>query len=95
MPADMNDYFKKKKPTNDSNNNSSQGSGGNFNVNNPLNGVGKGMSWLIIVGAVIFAIIAFKPFAIINSGEVGIKVRTGKFDEKPLNAGLHFFIPSH
>lgn len=88
----MNDYFKKKRPTSDSNS-SGQGGGGNFNINNPLSGAGKGMSWIIIVGALIFAIVAFKPFAIINSGEVGIKVRTGKFDEKPLNAGLHFFIP--
>lgn len=92
MPADMNDYFKKKRPTNDSNDNSNKG-GGNFNINNPLNGAGKGMSWLIIVGAIVFAIIAFKPFTIINSGEVGIKVRTGKFNETPLYAGLHFFIP--
>ncbi|WP_309500001.1 SPFH domain-containing protein [Sulfurovum sp.] len=90
MPADMNDYFKKKRPTNDSNDNRG---GGNFNINNPLNGAGKGMSWLIIVGAIVFAVIAFKPFAIINSGEVGIKVRTGKFDETPLKAGLHFYIP--
>ena len=55
--------------------------------------MGKGMSWLIIIVAIGFAIFALKPFTIINSGEVGIKVRTGKFDETPLKAGLHFFIP--
>jgi len=93
MPADMNDYFKKKKPNATSGNSSDTNQGGNFSMNNPLNGAGKGMSWLIIAGAVIFAVIAFKPFTIINSGEVGIKVRTGKFNETPLYAGLHFFIP--
>ena len=40
-----------------------------------------------------FALFTFKPFTIINSGEVGIKVRTGKFDETPLQPGLHFYIP--
>ena len=91
MPADMNDYFKKKRPSGNNNNNND--GGGNFNINNPLNGAGKGMSFLIIIGAIVFAVIAFKPFTIINSGEVGIKVRTGKFNETPLSAGLHFFIP--
>jgi regulator of protease activity HflC (stomatin/prohibitin superfamily) len=43
--------------------------------------------------AIAFAIFTFKPFTIINSGEVGIKVNTGKFEPEPLKAGLHFFIP--
>ena len=95
MPADMNDYFKKKKPGNTGNNNN-RNNGGGFNMNNPLdnnNNMGKIMPWiiaLVIVGAVF---VAFKPFTIINSGEVGIKVKTGKFDQTPLSAGLHFYIP--
>lgn len=94
MPADMNDYFKKKRPNSTSGNTGdTNNQGGNFSINNPLGGAGKGMSWLVIVGAIVFAVIAFKPFTIINSGEVGIKVRTGKFNETPLYAGLHFFIP--
>ena len=85
----MNDYFKKKKPSSNNNNN---GSGNNFE--NPLNNMPKGLpTWLIIIGAIIFAIFAFKPYTIINSGEVGIKVTTGKFEQKPLSAGLHFYIP--
>ena len=92
MPADMNDYFKKKQP----------GSGGNNNTpnrpqsQNANNGGGGGKalpSWLFVLLAIIVAIIFFKPFTIINSGEVGIKVNTGKFEEKPLKAGLHFYIP--
>ncbi len=94
MPADMNDYFKKKKPGNSGGNKNNNGNnGGGFNMNNPFDnngGMGKVMPWiigLVIAGAAFFA---FKPFAIINSGEVGILVKTGKFDQTPLNAGLHF-----
>jgi len=91
MPADMNDYFKKKQPNNSNN-------GGNKTPNNRSsnggNGGGKSApTWLFIVLAIVAAMIFFKPFEIINSGEVGIKVHTGKFNETPLNAGLHFYIP--
>jgi len=96
MPADMNDYFKKKKPGNTDNGGSGNNRGGGFNINNPLgdNGnMGKSMPWIIILVIVGVAFFAFKPFTIINSGEVGIKVNTGKFEKKPLGAGLHFYIP--
>jgi regulator of protease activity HflC (stomatin/prohibitin superfamily) len=94
MPADMNDYFKKKRPSNNMNNNSNNNSGGGSNnFDNPLNNMGKGAPWIIILVAVGFAFFVLKPFTIINSGEVGIKVNTGKFEQTPLNAGLHFFIP--
>ncbi len=91
MPADMNDYFKKKKPSNTSNN--SSGGGGGSNFNNPLGNMGKGATFILIALLIGFALFALKPFAIINSGEVGIKVRTGKFDDNPLQPGLHFYIP--
>jgi regulator of protease activity HflC (stomatin/prohibitin superfamily) len=91
MPADMNDYFKKKKTSNNMNNNNNSGGGNDFN--NPLNNMGKGAPWIFIIVAIAFALFALKPFTIINSGEVGIKINTGKFEEKPLPAGLHFFIP--
>ena len=91
MPADMNDYFKKKKPGNNSNKNSG-GAGGN-NFENPLNNLGKGAPWILILIAIGFAFFVLKPFTIINSGEVGIKINTGKFESEPLHAGLHFFIP--
>ena len=93
MPADMNDYFKKKQPNNNG--------GGDKKTPNkvPLGGGNNGgngfqaPSWLFIVLAIVAAVIFLKPFTIINSGEVGIKVKTGKFDETPLKAGLHFYIP--
>jgi len=90
MPADMNDYFKKKQPNNGGNNKTpnlrrtSNGDGGN-NKQAP--------QWIFIALIAIVALVFLKPFTIINSGEVGIKVRTGKFDETPLKAGLHFYIP--
>lgn len=96
MPADMNDYFKKKKPTmnkNTSNHGGNSGNGGGNNFDNPLNGMGKGAPYIIAILAIALALFILKPFTIINSGEVGIKVKTGKFDETPLNAGLHFYIP--
>ncbi len=93
MPADMNDYFKKKKPGNNSNNNNNRGGGGGSNFENPLNNMGKGAPWILILIAIGFAFFVFKPFTIINSGEVGIKVNTGKFEQEALPAGLHFYIP--
>ena len=91
MPADMNDYFKKKQPNNN---------GGAKTPNKPNNGggnnIGGGKSaptWIFIVLAIVAGMIFFKPFQIINSGEVGIKVHTGKFNDEPLSAGLHFYIP--
>ncbi len=90
MPADMNDYFKKKRPGNNSNNNNS---GGGNSFENPLNNMGKGAPWILVALAIGFAMFALKPFTIINSGEVGIKVNTGKFEQEPLPAGLHFYIP--
>ena len=91
MPADMNDYFKKKKSGNNSNNNNNSGGGNNFE--NPLGNMGKGAPWIVAIIAIAFGMFVLKPFTIINSGEVGIKINTGKFEQKPLDAGLHFFIP--
>ena len=97
MPADMNDYFKKRKPNQEPNksSNSNNNSGGS-NFENPFGGSnmgGKGMSALVILAIVAIAIFLLKPFTIVNSGEVGIKVTTGKFQDKSLEPGLHFFIP--
>ncbi len=92
MPADMNDYFKKRKPGSNPGNTD----GGNTNnFESPFNGMGGGKTFgsLVIIGILLALFVMFKPFTIINSGEVGIKVNMGKFEQKPLHAGLHFFIP--
>jgi regulator of protease activity HflC (stomatin/prohibitin superfamily) len=104
MPADMNDYFKKKQNENNKNssNNNSGGNGnsgggnsGGFNMPpNPLGEMSDKTKQRLIVGAVLLVLLfLLRPFVIINSGEVGIKVTMGKFNSVPLNPGLHFYIP--
>ncbi|NPA28275.1 MAG: prohibitin family protein [Epsilonproteobacteria bacterium] len=91
MPADMNDYFKKRTPRNEP----PTGGDNKGSFESPFKG-GSGnkiISTIIIIGAIFMALVILKPFTIINSGEVGIKVTTGKFQEKPLEPGLHFYIP--
>ncbi len=95
MPADMNDYFKKRKPTQEPNNSGSNGGNKGPSFETPFGGGmgGKGLNTIIVIAVVAVALFLLKPFTIINSGEVGIKVTTGKFQDKPLNPGLHFYIP--
>jgi regulator of protease activity HflC (stomatin/prohibitin superfamily) len=100
MPADMNDYFKKRKPSRPSgdnggndNNNGNAGEGPGFQSPFGGNAGNKGIIALAVVAVVILGFFVLKPFTIINSGEVGIKVTTGKFRETPLQPGLHFYIP--
>ncbi|KAA6225175.1 MULTISPECIES: prohibitin family protein [unclassified Campylobacter] len=90
MPADLNDYFNKK------NSNSNSNSNRNFNFKAPdlnFKGFSKLSPWLTIVFIIIVLLAVAKPFAIVNSGEMGIKVTTGEFSSEPLRPGLHFFIP--
>lgn len=90
MPADLNDYFKKK------NSGGKSGGGSNFNIEPPQffkNGGGKKMGILYVLIALIVILVISKPFMIINSGEMGIISTAGKFDPKPLSPGVHFFIP--
>lgn len=93
MPADMNDYFKKKRPSNTMNTEGNQNKSGPGGFENPFGNIGKGASWMFVALAIAVAIFTLKPFTVINSGEVGIKVTTGKFQAEPLGAGLHFYIP--
>jgi len=94
MPADMNDYFKKRQPNSGGdNNNKTPNTPKNSNGGNNYNNYKQAPQWIFVVIIAIATLIFLHPFKIINSGEVGIKVRTGKFDETPLKAGLHFYIP--
>ena len=89
MPADINDYFKK---------NSNNGGGNNQNMPqfeppDFIKNLGK-KAWMVYAVVVLIAILVItKPFMIINSGEVGIKVTAGKFENIPLNPGVHFYVP--
>lgn len=93
MPADMNDYFKRK-PANQT---PSNGGGGNGGGDDGLGGLIKnfgGRTTLLYaaIGVVVLLVIA-RPFVIINSGEVGILATLGKYQEQPLNPGFHLIVP--
>ena len=92
MPADLNDYYKKSNKNNSSSGDNNSPLGGGVNIENPFGG-NKGVTALIIIGAFFILFLLIRPFTVINSGEVGIKVVMGKFEDKPLKPGLHFFIP--
>ena len=96
MPID-NDYFKNRQNNGGSNNNNNNKGGGNFQppFETPefFKNFGKKAGMLYVVIIVIAALFIFKPFVIIESGQVGIKATTGKYDEIPLNPGFHLYIP--
>lgn len=99
MPADMNDYFKKRinQNKNGSNNDSNDGGNGGGGPRFPeppnFNNLGKKAIWIYTLIIVVAVLVISKPFVVINSGEVGIKKTAGKYDPIPLQAGFHFFIP--
>ncbi|MCK9257378.1 MAG: prohibitin family protein [Sulfurospirillaceae bacterium] len=86
MPADLNDYFKKR---------GSSGGGNRQNFEPPMfmKDLGKKAGLIYAIIALIVIIIIAKPFVVINSGEVGIKATMGKFDPTPMQPGFHMFIP--
>lgn len=103
MPIDLNEHLKRKnkgytpeenKGNNDFNTNHNRG-GGFQSPKMPSFTMpsGKKMAgvYVVILLAVLFFLL--KPFTIINSGEVGVKITTGEFDPTPLQPGIHFFIP--
>ncbi|WP_456457499.1 prohibitin family protein [Nitratifractor sp.] len=95
MPADMNDYFKKRKPSApEPDSNGSGNDGGGIDYESPFGGnSNKTLAIVVVIIVLILGFFVLKPYTIINSGEVGIKVVTGKFSEKPLGPGLHFYLP--
>ncbi|TKX31218.1 prohibitin family protein [Campylobacter estrildidarum] len=89
MPADLNDYFNKKNGNSENNNRK------NFNFKTEFNfkGFGKFSPIIYTILVLVLFITIAKPFTIVNSGEMGIKSTTGKYDPTPLGPGLHFFLP--
>ncbi len=81
MPADLNDYFKNKIDQEES--------------KSPqyFKDFGKKATIVYVILAAVVLLIIAKPYEIIQSGEVGIKVTAGKFDPIPLEPGIHFYIP--
>jgi len=97
MPADLNDYFKKK---NGGNGNSGGGDGGgrktpNMNIEPPefFKNLGKKAGLLYTIIGIIVVLVIAKPFVVINSGQVGIKATAGKFEPISMLPGFHLFIP--
>lgn len=98
MPID-NDYFKNRQQQNNGSNNSnnSGGNGGGYQPPFEAPQLFKNFNKQsgIIYAIIIVAVLLFvsKPYVIINSGEVGIKVTTGKYETQPLQPGFHLYIP--
>ena len=96
MPID-NDYFKNRQQQKKSDSSGGGGGGGDyqppFEPPEIFKNFGKksGLIYAIIIIAAI--LIMFKPFVIIESGQVGIKVTTGKYDKEPLQPGFHLYVP--
>ncbi len=94
MPADLNDYFSKRKDSGGGNN-----GGGKPprkirpNSPNPFDGFTKKTGLLYLLIGLIALFVIAKPFVIINSGEVGIKATAGKYEPIPLRPGFHIFLP--
>jgi len=79
----MNDYFNKNK-------------GGNNKPPEPpefIKNLGDKSGLFYIILAVVGFLFFTKPYVIINEGERGIKVTTGKYEPIPLEPGLHFVMP--
>jgi regulator of protease activity HflC (stomatin/prohibitin superfamily) len=105
MPTDINDYFKKKsngskKPDNEKKEPPKRPIGGgndnkmpDFKMPDFMNKLGKKVGFVYAGAAVIVLLVLFKPFVVINSGEIGIIKTTGKYNPTPLNAGIHFYLP--
>jgi regulator of protease activity HflC (stomatin/prohibitin superfamily) len=100
MPID-NDYFKNRQQQNrnSSNNGGNGGNGGGGDYQPPFEppqffkNLGKmGAMVYVIIGLIVVLVLA-KPFVIIESGQVGIKVTTGKYETTPLQPGFHLYIP--
>ncbi|QKJ21490.1 SPFH domain-containing protein [Poseidonibacter lekithochrous] len=99
MPID-NDYFKNRQNNNgggSNNNNNNNGGGGNyqppFEPPEFFKNLGKKAGIIYGIIAVVALLFVFKPFIIVESGQVGIKSTTGKYEEEPLRPGFHFYIP--
>jgi len=98
MPID-NDYFKNRQSSNGGGGNKGGDNGGGGNFQPPFEtpeffkNFGKKAIFIYIIAFIIIVLAMAKPYAIINSGEVGIKVTTGKYEPEPLTPGIHLFIP--
>jgi regulator of protease activity HflC (stomatin/prohibitin superfamily) len=104
MPID-NDYFKNrqqqnagpKKQSNNGSGNNSNNNGGNyqppFEAPDFFKNFNKKSTVIYILIFIAVILFTLKPFVIINSGEVGIKVTTGKYETDPIQPGFNLYMP--
>ena len=94
MPIDLNEHLKKKNQQEEKRDIRDE-----LPPRTPKRRDNGGSSWgknliLFVIALVIVAgLFVFRPFVIINSGEVGIKVTAGEYDKVPLQPGIRFFVP--
>ncbi|MDR2099461.1 MAG: prohibitin family protein [Campylobacteraceae bacterium] len=92
MPADLNDYFKKRGNGGGDNNQNGGSGNNNFNFKMPQFDNKKAVPLYIIIAIILLLVVA-RPFKVVGSDEVGIKVTTGVYSPIALDPGLHFFLP--
>ncbi|CBG40559.1 prohibitin family protein [Helicobacter mustelae] len=93
MPIDLNEHLKRKTQNNSGNEMKDElpQKGKKPGLDNQF--FSKNMTLLIAAVIIIAGLFILRPFVVINSGEVGIKVTAGEYDKIPLQPGIRFFIP--
>ena len=92
MPID-NDYFKNRQKQSGGNNNGGGSYQPPFEPPEFFKNLGKKAGFIYAVVIIIAVMFIAKPFVIIESGQVGIKVTAGKYEAEPLRPGFHLYIP--
>ena len=93
MPIDLNEHLKNKMKNNKDGNEMRNElpprppKNQNFGISN------KTFVLLIVAVCIVAILVVFKPFVVINSGQVGIKVTAGEYSNIPLQPGIRFFVP--
>ncbi|MFA7571851.1 MAG: SPFH domain-containing protein [Sulfurimonadaceae bacterium] len=92
MPID-NDYFKNRQKQSGGNNSGGGSYQPPFEPPEFFKNLGKKAGFIYAVVIIIAVMFVAKPFVIIESGQVGIKVTAGKYEAEPLRPGFHLYIP--
>ncbi|MFP4485427.1 MAG: SPFH domain-containing protein [Campylobacterales bacterium] len=98
MPIDFSDHMKSKNSKDSSGGNGGNGGGNKkfeplFQPPDFMKGFNKKMGLVYVIIILIVLVVISKPYDVINSGQIGIKVTAGKFEPMPLQPGIHFFLP--
>lgn len=92
MPIDLNEHLKKKNIRQEEPRRDFGGERENRGGDSKKDW-GKKFALSILGALVVLGLILSQSFVVINSGEAGIKVTAGKYDNVPLKPGFHFFVP--